>query len=139
MFVRDIMTAHPRSCGIDDSLEHVARLMAEEDVGEIPVIDAAHHVVGVITDRDIVLRCVAHGQSASLGAVGQYMTSPALCLSHDATLEDAAHLMAHQRIRRIPITDGQQALCGIVALADLQKTDARSLKAQVVERVSAPH
>ncbi|TBR39494.1 MULTISPECIES: CBS domain-containing protein [Dyella] len=139
MHARDIMTAHPRCCGADDTLEHAARLMAEEDVGEIPVIDAAHHVVGVITDRDIVLRCVAQGESATLGPVGKYMTAPALCLGEDASLEDVAHLMASQRIRRVPITDGEQLLCGIVALADLEKTDARSLKMKVAERVSAPH
>lgn len=139
MQARDIMTAHPRTCGADDTLEHVARLMAEEDVGEIPVIDAAHHVLGVITDRDIVLRCVAQGESTTRGPVGNYMTMPVHCLGEDASLDDIAHLMASQRIRRVPITDHAQVLCGIVSLADLEKTDEHALKQEVAERVSSPH
>ena len=64
---------------------------------------------------------------------------PAKTLREDASPEDIANLMKGDRIRRVPITDDQGEICGIVALADLERTNARSLKAEVSERVSTPH
>jgi CBS domain-containing protein len=93
----------------------------------------------VITDRDIVLRCVAVGGSAQDVTVDSCMTAPAQTVRDDATLEECAQLMARHRIRRVPIVDANGAICGIVAQADLEATDARSLKQQVAERVSTPH
>lgn len=139
MKARDIMTPQPRCCSADDSLEHAARIMLEEDVGEVPVVDGQRRLAGVITDRDIVVRCVATGERADQARVGQCMTSPARTLPEDASVEDVANLMKDERIRRVPITDGQGEICGIVALADLERTNARSLKAEVSERVSTPH
>ena len=110
-----------------------------EDVGEIPVTDGEMRPIGVITDRDIVLRCVATGGDPQNATVGDSMTAPAQTVREDATLEECAQLMARHRIRRVPIVDAAGAICGIVAQADLEATDARSLKAQVAERVSTPH
>jgi len=139
MKARDIMTAQPRCCSAEDTLEHAARIMLEEDVGEVPVIDERRHLAGVITDRDIVVRCVANGERTDQSRVRQCMTAPARTLQEDATLEEIANLMKGERIRRVPITDRTGEICGIVALADLERTDARSLKAEVSERVSTPH
>jgi CBS domain-containing protein len=139
MKARDIMTPQPRCCSADDTLEHAARIMLEEDVGEVPVLDAKRHLAGVITDRDIVVRCVASGDRTDRAMVGQCMTAPARTCRDDASLEDVANLMKGERIRRVPIVDGNGEICGIVALADLERTSARSLKAEVSERVSTPH
>lgn len=139
MNVQSIMTRHPRVCSASAQVAHAARLMLEEDVGEIPVTDGEMCPVGVITDRDIVLRCVAVGGDPQNATVEECMTAPALTVRDDATLEECAQLMARHRIRRVPIVDAQGAICGIVAQADLEATDARSLKAQVAERVSTPH
>jgi len=139
MKAKDIMTPQPRCCSTDDTLEHAARIMLEEDVGEVPVVDAQRHLAGVITDRDIVVRCVANGERTDQSRVGQCMTAPAKTLQEDASLEEVANLMKGERIRRVPITDDSGEICGIVALADLERTDARSLKAEVSERVSTPH
>lgn len=139
MKARDIMTPQPRCCLVGDTLEHVARIMLEEDVGEVPVVDERRHLAGVITDRDIVVRCVANGERTDQSRVGQCMTAPARTLGEDATLEEIANLMKGERIRRVPITDRDGEICGIVALADLERTDARSLKAEVSERVATPH
>ncbi|WP_049622076.1 CBS domain-containing protein [Frateuria defendens] len=139
MNVREIMTPNPRCCTAGDTLHRAAMLMREEDVGEIPVIDEERHLVGVITDRDIVTRCVATGDQPSQVSVEQCMTAPALSLHDDASVKELANLMAFHRIRRVPITDRNEAICGIVALADLERSDARSLKAEVFESVSIPH
>lgn len=139
MKARDIMTPQPRCCSADDTLEHAARIMLEEDVGEVPVLDGQRRLAGVITDRDIVVRCVASGDRADQAKVSQCMTAPARTCSEHASLEDVANVMKNERIRRVPIIDGKGEICGIVALADLERTNARSLKAEVSERVSTPH
>jgi CBS domain-containing protein len=139
MNIQQVMTRDPRACQAGVPLSDAARLMLEADVGEIPVVDMDRHVVGVITDRDIVVRCVAAGGNPQDVTVDSCMTAPALTVTDDVSLEDCAHLMARQQIRRVPIVDADGALCGIVAQADIEGTDARSLKALVAERVSVPH
>lgn len=139
MDIQQVMTRHPRVCRASATLHDAARLMLEEDVGEIPVVDESRQVLGVITDRDIVVRCVAAGINPQDASVDSCMTAPALTITDAATLEDCAELMAGQQIRRVPVVDADGVICGIVAQADLEGTDARSLKAHVAERVSVPH
>lgn len=139
MNVQQVMTPRPRCCSPDAMLSEAARLMLETDVGEIPVIGDGLKVLGVITDRDIVVRCVAAGGDPRNTPVKACMTAPALTLADDASLEECARLMAGQQIRRVPIVDASGAICGIVAQADLEATDARSLKAEVAARVATPH
>lgn len=139
MDIQQVMTRHPRVCRAGATLRDAARLMLEEDVGEIPVVDESRQVLGVITDRDIVVRCVAAGINPQDAIVDSCMTAPALTITDTATLEDCADLMADQQIRRVPVVDADGVICGIVAQADLEATDARSLKARVAERVSVPH
>jgi CBS domain-containing protein len=86
-----------------------------------------------------VVRCVASGINPLEATVDTCMTAPALTIGDDASLEDCADLMVAQQIRRVPVVDADGAICGIVAQADLEGTDARSLKARVAERVSVPH
>jgi CBS domain-containing protein len=139
MKVQQIMTPRPRCCSPDAMLSDAARMMSETDVGEIPVTGNGLKVLGVITDRDIVVRCVATGGDPRNTSVQSCMTAPALTLTEDASLEECARLMAGQQLRRVPIVDANGAICGIVAQADLEATDARSLKVAVAERVSTPH
>jgi CBS domain-containing protein len=139
MNVEEIMTRSPRVCMPKAPLTRAAQMMRDEDVGEIPVVDAERKVLGVITDRDIVLRCVAAGDNPQDTLVEACMTAPALTLQEGSSLEDCARLMAAQQVRRIPIVDAAGVICGIVSQADVVGTDARSLKAQIAERVSVPH
>jgi len=137
--VQQIMTPRPRCCPPEASLGGAARVMLEIDVGETPVVNDDMKVVGVITDRDIVVRCVAMGGDPQRTPVHACMTAPALTIAEDASIEECAQLMADQQVRRIPVVDTSGAICGIVAQADLEATDARSLKAMVAERVATPH
>ena len=139
MQASDIMTPNPRRCSARDSLEGVARIMLEEDIGVVPVVDEQNNLVGVITDRDIVVRCVAAGDSPDTCVVDAYMTSPVVSVAEDASIEDVANAMAKEAVRRIPVVDKEGRLCGIVARADLQHSDARSQKNKVSQRVSTPH
>jgi CBS domain-containing protein len=67
------------------------------------------------------------------------MTAPPIVIKEDASLQDCAKLMERQQIRRVPVVDAKGALCGIVSLADLERTDARSLQQEVTRAVSQPH
>jgi len=141
MNIQDIMTRNPTYCPPNATLEQVAQLMRDEDIGEVPVVesDGGHRLIGVVTDRDITVRAVAAGRNPSQVTARDCMTEPAVSCKEDDSLEDCAHAMASQRIRRMPVVDANGMLCGIVAQADLQATDARSLKQQVADRVSTPH
>lgn len=141
MNIQDIMTQNPSFCPPDATLEQVAQVMRDEDIGEVPIVesDGGNRLLGVITDRDIAVRAVAAGRDPTRIAARDCMTGPAVSCKEDDSLEDCAHAMASQRIRRMPIVDANGMLCGIVAQSDLQATDARSLKQQVADRVSTPH
>ncbi|MGN6228304.1 MAG: CBS domain-containing protein [Dyella sp.] len=136
---RDIMSEAPRSCSPGDNLAAVARMMRDDDIGDVPVIDDQSRLVGMITDRDIVVRCVAAGDTPRDILVRDCMTAPALWLERDASLEEVANLMIAQRVRRVPITDGDNVLCGIVSLADMEHSNARQLRDSISRSVATPH
>lgn len=142
MNIQEIMTPNPTFCPPNATLEQVAEVMRDEDIGEIPIVesqDGGNRLLGVVTDRDIAVRAVAAGRNPSQTTARDCMTAPAVTCKEDDSLEACAHAMASQRIRRMPIVDANGMLCGIVAQSDLQATDARSLKQQVADRVSTPH
>jgi CBS domain-containing protein len=134
-----LMTRNPKFCLPDSRLDEVAQTMRDEDVGELPVVDLDRHPIGVITDRDIVLRTLATGRNPLEVRVEDCMTVPPIVIQDDATVEDCAHLMERHKVRRIPVVDAKGVLCGIVALADLERSDARSLQNEVTRSVSQPH
>jgi CBS domain-containing protein len=139
MDIKTIMTANPIVASRSSLLRDVAKLMLDHDVGEIPIVEGAKPV-GVVTDRDIVVRLVANGQDPTQVRAEDCMTSPAVTLSVDSDLKECAEVMSREQIRRVPIVDADGDICGIVALADLERrTDVRSLKAEVSRRVSQPH
>ena len=140
MKILEIMTSDPACCTPEATLRDVARMMVEYDCGEIPVCDSKDrgHIVGVITDRDIVCRAVAEGLDMSRTAVSTCMTTPAITLKKDATLEDAIALMEKNMIRRLPITDKDGCVCGIVSQADIALKSDDDTISEVVKEVSQP-
>lgn len=139
MRIAEIMTRNPTCCTPNSGLGTVARMMAECDCGEIPVVDNEQdrRPIGVITDRDIVCRTVARGKNPLELFARDCMTTPAVTITQDATVEDCCRLMEQRQIRRVPVVDQNGRCCGIVAQADL----ARHLPTQhlvgVVKQVSA--
>lgn len=139
MKVATVMTKNPVIAAASTYLSEVARKMLDNDVGEIPIVHDGKPI-GVVTDRDIVVRLVAHGQDPKQVRAEDCMTSPALTVEQNADLKECAELMARERIRRVPVVDASGSLCGIVALADLERrTDTRSMKSEVSRHVSQPH
>jgi CBS domain-containing protein len=113
--IRDIMTKDVESCSLLDNVYEVAVKMKELNVGAIPIVDQ-DKLVGMITDRDIVLRCVAEKHPAS-SKVEEIMSNNLFTISADATSREAVKMMAEHQIRRLPVVEGDK-LIGIVSLGD---------------------
>jgi len=138
--VQEIMTRDPACCTRDTRIEEVARMMREHDCGGIPVVLNADDRVplGMVTDRDIVVRTVAHGRNPLDLTAGQVMTSPVVTVSDDASLEECSRRLEENQVRRAPVVDGKGRCCGIVAQADLARSAPGTLTAEVVRNVSQP-
>ncbi|MCW2278032.1 CBS domain-containing protein [Heliophilum fasciatum] len=108
----DVMTVKSR-----DTLETAARIMRDLDIGSIPVVDDGR-CVGIITDRDIIIRAVAEGHDVSSSPVNDTMTRGIVTASPDMDIHEAARIMSDRQIRRLPVVQGDR-LVGIVALGDL--------------------
>src|SRR5437667_2312306 len=102
---RDIMTADPACCSANTTLDQVAKMMVQNDCGEIPIVDTSNRPVGVVTDRDIVCRSVAEGKNPSGHTAESVMTRPVVTVRADAPLDDVIATMEAHRIRRVPVVD----------------------------------
>lgn len=137
--VENVMTKKPACCTPEMSLQEVAALMVEYDCGEIPVIDSIseNRIAGVITDRDICCRTVAKGLNPLKMNTADVMTFPAVTVTADMTIEKCCEVMEINKIRRVPVVDDFNKVCGIVSLADLIRKK-ESLTMEVVKEVSKP-
>lgn len=133
---KDLMTANPQCCTAETLLNEVANLMVENDCGEIPVVDAAKKLIGVVTDRDIVCRIVAKGQNPSAMTAQDAMTQPVISVTEDSSLEDVLSLMEEHQIRRVPVVDASGGCCGIVAQADVALVAEERETGEMVREVS---
>lgn len=139
MKAQEIMNTDTCCCSANDTLTDVARQMREHDVGDVLVIDENRKLLGIVTDRDIVTRCVADGHAPDKTHAGDCMSAPAACLGEDAGVEEVANLMAARQVRRVPIIDAKNALCGIISLADIQHNGSPGSREHVAQRVATPH
>jgi CBS domain-containing protein len=124
LLVRHVMAEAPEKVATTTTLDQVARLMAEHDVGSIPVVDADGRAHGIVTDRDLVVRGMAAGRDPGQTSVADVMTGDALAtISPDAQVSEARDLMAHRRVRRLLVTkDGK--LVGVLSMGDVAEADA---------------
>jgi CBS domain-containing protein len=129
-FVRDVMTRSPRTLPADETVSVAARLMEAEDVGEIIVTDQ-RDVCGVVTDRDITVRAVAHGMDPVSTSVRDICSEDPVTVESATSLITAAEVMRDHAIRRLPVVDNGQ-LVGVVSLGDLaMEKDPRSALGQI--------
>jgi CBS domain-containing protein len=146
MKARDIMTPHPATVSPSDPLRRAAQLMIEVDCGFLPVLsdDDAHDLLGIVTDRDVVLRAVAPGSSPDT-AVNDVMTTEPLTVRPDAGLDEVERLMADRQIRRVVVVDDNGECVGVISQADLALSTRRGRKptpeslASVLGKISKPH
>ncbi|OIK14069.1 CBS domain-containing protein [Bacillus sp. MUM 116] len=135
--IREIMTDNVESCSLLDNVYEVAVKMKELNVGAIPIVDH-EKLVGMITDRDIVLRCVAEKNPPS-SKVEEIMSNELITISPDASTREAAKLMAEHQIRRLPVVEGDK-IVGIVSLGDFAIRDLTDDQAkQALTEISEPN
>jgi CBS domain-containing protein len=142
MKARDLMTKDPQVVTVNQRVSDAARIMRDQGVGCVPVVDATStmRVKGVITDRDIAVRCAAERHVDDCPVIEHMTAGPLDTVGPDSDVEDVMELMELDRVRRILVTEGDR-LIGIIAQADLALKEGplEPLKVeQVLERVSAP-
>ena len=141
MKAREIMTRDPRTITPDARLQEAARLMRDENVGLIPVVEGANsrNLVGVITDRDIAIRVVAEGRDVTSSTVRDAMSTGLQTCREDDNVAEVMDLMGREQVRRVPIVDEGGGLIGIVAQADvvLQANNDRKSE-HTIEKISRP-
>jgi CBS domain-containing protein len=130
------MTENPACCKLETPLDQVARLMVQHDCGEIPVTDAAQRVLGVITDRDIVVRVVADGKNPTAYAAETCMSQLVVTVPVDASLKEVLSTMEKHQIRRVPVVDERGSCVGMIAQADLAWSGGTREVAELVREVS---
>ena len=139
MKAKDIMTKNPKCVTPETSVREAARLMKQEDVGVLPVVerDGSDRLVGIVTDRDIAIRHVAEGHDSSSCPVREAMTSNVRTARENDDVNDVMDVMGKEQIRRIPVIDERGALIGIVALADIVREARDDKKAErTIEKIS---
>ena len=134
--VKDAMTADVKTAAPSQSLTDVARLMKQEDVGSVPVVDG-ERLVGVVTDRDIVVRGIADGSDPHAIKAGDIASRDVVTVRPDDDLDSALRLMAQHQVRRLPVVDDGQ-LVGVVAQADVAHEAKEKDVGHVVEEISRP-
>jgi CBS domain-containing protein len=134
MKISDVMTPNPRTVKPSDDIQVAARIMRDEDAGSVPVVEAGR-VVGMITDRDIVVRAVADGDFDC--TVEDIATDDVVCATPDMSAADGAELMSEHQVRRLPVVDDGDRLVGIVSLGDLAvKQGKDTLTGETLENIS---
>ncbi len=136
MLARDVMTRDPACCSPNATLDEVAKMMVQNDCGEIPIVDASDRPIGVITDRDIVVRAVAEGKNPTGHPVESVMTRPVVTVRADAPIEEVVATMERYRIRRVPVVDDGGCCAGIIAQADIAVEAPPQKAAELVREVS---
>lgn len=118
MTIKDIMTDPAIVVNEETSVEEAAKVMRQHNIGSIPVVDTDDALVGIVTDRDIVIRNMARGLDPKTHSVNEIMTRDVSCVTPDADLCEAAYIMANDKVRRLPVVEGERVV-GLVALGDL--------------------
>jgi CBS domain-containing protein len=135
--VRDVMTPDPKTVTQSDTIIDAARIMAREDTGVVPVVDDGRKIVGLITDRDIVVRGLAEGKNIENASVSELMTKQVRTVRDDATVNDALELMNSAEVRRVAVINSNDELVGIVSLGDISVKSDKDIKVgKTVESIS---
>lgn len=132
--IKEVMTAEVKACEPTATVVDAAKLMAKEDVGPIPVVEDGR-LVGIVTDRDIVVNVVAKGRDVTSTTVGDIASRDLVTISPDEDLSEALRLLAEHQVRRLPVVEGDR-LVGIVAQADVARLGSDEKTGEVVEGIS---
>ena len=135
--ISELMTDRPRAITPQTSVRDAARLMEEEDVGSLPIVDG-ERLVGIVTDRDVTIRAVGRGLDTEQTPVEEIASKEVYALTPDADLDDALETMARAQVRRVPIVVRENELVGMVSQADIARAAKEKATAEVVDAISRP-
>jgi CBS domain-containing protein len=136
MKISEVMTREVQTVRPDQPVQQAASFMLSADAGSIPVTDG-NRLVGMITDRDIAVRGVAKGYGPDT-QVRDLMSADVICVREDDDVDDVASKMSQAQVRRLPVIDDSQQLCGIVSLGDLSRETDDDSASEALEGVSQP-
>jgi CBS domain-containing protein len=136
MKVSEVMTREVQTVQPDQAVQQAASFMLSADAGSIPVTEG-DRLIGMITDRDIAVRGIAKGYGPDT-PVRDLMTNDIVCALADDDIEDVAIKMSEAQVRRLPVIDEQERLCGIVSLGDLSRETDGNTASEALEGVSQP-
>lgn len=138
--IAEIMTEDPLCCLPETPLPQVAKLMAENSCGAIPVVESAEsrRPLGMITDRDVALRTVGRGLNPLEMTAGDVMTASPITIGPDASVEEGAELMSVRQLRRIIVVDARGRVRGLLAQAQLARHLPHGLSGGTVRGISRP-
>lgn len=135
--VSDVMTRGVRTLSPDDSLRLAAQAMEEMEIGSIPVCDG-QRLLGMVTDRDLVVRGVAQGLAPESATLREVMSPRVQWCYEDQSIEEAAQLMCDAQIRRLPVVDHDKRLVGLLSLGDMAVRSSPEEAAQALQDISQP-
>jgi CBS domain-containing protein len=133
---RDIMHAGAECIGEHETLQHAAQRMRDLDVGALPICDDNDALRGIITDRDIVTKCVASGADPATVTAGQLAQGAPVTIDSSAEVTDVLNVMMQHQIRRLPVIDSDQPI-GMITEADLARHLPEQSVGQFVEAICA--
>jgi CBS domain-containing protein len=133
---RDIMHAGAECIGESQTLQHAARQMREFDVGALPICGDDGRLLGIVTDRDIVVKCIASGVDPGTVTAGQLAQAEPVAIDPAADADEVLQLMTENQIRRLPVIDNQQVV-GMISEADLARNLPEQAVGQFVEAICA--
>ena len=136
MKVGELMTRDPATLGPESTCREAAALMKRQDCGSLPVVKDGR-LVGIVTDRDIVVRGVAGGKDPAHLAVSEIMTPGPTTVSPDMKAEDASKLMSEKQVRRLPVVENGR-LVGILAIGQVARHESANAAGETLKEVSQP-
>lgn len=138
VLARDIMTGNPASVRPETPLREVAKTMRSENTGIVPVSDETGRLLGVVTDRDIVMRTLASDESPEAATARDVMTDEVEAVTPDEELHDVVRLMGEHQVRRVPVVERGDRLVGIISMADVAtRADYDEDLQEALEEISA--
>jgi CBS domain-containing protein len=139
MKISDVMSGSPELCTIEDNVIDCAQLMAQRDIGMVPICESrdTRRLLGCVTDRDLVVRVIAEQKDYNVN-ISDVMSTNVITVSPEADVEHARELMEEHQIRRLVVIDEHGSVVGVVATADLARTIEEEEVGETLEAISQP-
>lgn len=139
MKCKDIMTKYIKMCRPECTVKDSTQIMKDQNCGAVPIVDDNNKVVGIVTDRDIAIKCILEEKDASRTKISEVMTKKVITCREDEDIDEAIRKMKDNKIRRIPIVDKNNVLLGMVSLGDIAVITSEEHEVyEALESISSP-